>query len=146
MMSEFLMQSIVLTGDHFEIVLQATYQATSFQDYRLLELDVTPQDLDHLIVTLRVFRDAAERAELVRIVFDGVVGETDRYVPVENVLRDASQAAGVLQIDLSVFWASRWRPLIGLVASGLSHRELFLRTGYEWNEIDAAVANFEDLN
>jgi hypothetical protein len=142
MMGELSMQSIVLTGSQFEIVFQVTYQATNFQEYRLRELGVTPEDLDNLIAILRVFRDAAGRAERVRIVFDGMAGETDRYLPGQAASRDAGQPEDELQIDLPVFWASHWRPLIGLVASGHSHRELFLRTGYEWNEIDVAVANF----
>jgi hypothetical protein len=140
------MQPVVLTGNQVEVVFRVTYQATNFPAYRLLELGLVPENLDNLIATLGVFRDAAARAERVRILFDGLAGETDRYLPGETAPTDAGQPEDELHVDLSGFWASRWCPLIGLVLSGLGRRELFLRTGYEWNEIGAAVANFEDVN
>ncbi|MEV0006126.1 hypothetical protein AB0H28_28110 [Micromonospora sp. NPDC050980] len=137
------MRSIVLTDSQFEIAFQVTYQATNFDELRLRKLGITPDDLEWLIVALRSAHDEVDRAAKVRIEFQDPSPEGERDVASAATMPHESDPADVVRIGLPAVWASRWPLLTELVMSSLSHRELFLRTGYQWHEMESAVQRLE---
>lgn len=137
------MRSIAFTGSQFEIAFQVTYQAMNFDEFRLRELGVTVDDLEWLIVKLRSVRDEANRATQVRIVFHEPFVRPAPEIADKSIICHKRESEDGVQISLPVIWASRWPLLTGLVMSSLSRRELFLRTGYQWHEMESVVQRFE---
>lgn len=137
------MRSIVLTSNQFEIAFQVTYQATNFDEPRLRELGVMADDLERLIVALRSVRDEVDRTARVRIDFQDPSDGSEHDVASKSRARHGGEPEDEVRIDLPTVWASRWPLLTELVMSGLSRRELFLRTGYQWHEMEGAVQRLE---
>jgi hypothetical protein len=128
--------SIFLTCSDFEIIFQVTHQASNFSDSRLAEAGCTPVDLELLIVALGSMRKNAERSSGVYI------GFCDEVVP-NRAAGGASDAA--LRVCLPVRFRAQWRSAAKLVASAVSPVELYYRTGYQFDDILAALARLSEV-
>lgn len=140
------MRSIVLTGSQFEIAFQVTYQATNFDELRLRELGVAADDLERLIAALRSVRAKVDCAARVRIDFQEPIIGSDRDVAGKPMACHGGDPGGEVLITLPAAWAGRWLLLAELVTSGLGRREFFLRTGYEWHEMEGVVRRLERVD
>lgn len=131
-----------MSSRQFEVIFQITHQLPNFQESRLEALGCTQADLDSLLAALGPIRDQADSSSRVHI---------DLYDPSDLTgialadVRDdigGAGARGRLPLKLAV----RWNSLAELVISALSPRELFLRTGYDFDEIRDAIAKLAEID
>lgn len=130
---------ILLSPRQFEVIFQVTIQLRNYQVERLNREGMTPRMLEFLSDLVRSIRSIADQSSMVRI--QVVEGQTDG-LPVTPVLelgpgRSGAQLEAVGQLPESI--AEIWQSLLKFVISSLGDRELFLRTGYYSDEIDAAI-------
>ncbi|MEU8347317.1 hypothetical protein AB0C74_36935 [Spirillospora sp. NPDC048832] len=125
---------IVLSVDQFEIIFQVTNQLPNFQESRLLELGCTATDLRKLVGALREIDARMAGAERVCIGLRD--DEAELAVEVNDVGASGAEVVAALPLRIG----RRWYALAQLVISALGSRELFLRTGYGSDEVQAAVA------
>jgi hypothetical protein len=133
---------MVCLGSHdFEIIFQIIHQATNFSELRLAVVGCTSEELDLLIATLRPAREDAERLSEVCIEFYDEAGPAGAR-PGRGADTDYVSDSAV-RVRLPLRFVEQWGALAKLVVSSLRPRELFLRTGYEFDVIRAAVAHLQ---
>lgn len=137
-------RAIVLSVDQFEVIYQLAHQLLNFQESRLVEFECTNADLQKLIATLRQIDARTAEASRVRIIL-GDYG-TENPAEVRFSVSEVDDSGG----PRSVVWATlpshiggRLHALAQLVVSALGARELFLRTGYNPDEVKAAVRELD---
>jgi hypothetical protein len=131
-------RTVCLASRDFEIIFQVTHQAANFSESRLTALGCTSEDLDFMIAVLGPMSKGAERSSEVCVEF---YDEAAPDRPADTGSTKADDASdSIVRGRLPIRFASQWNSLVKLVVSSLSPRELFLRTGYEFDEIRAALA------
>jgi hypothetical protein len=134
------MTTIDLTPQHFEVAFQVSHQAANFPEPRLADLGVSLAELDGLLALLGSVRKQVSEAGGVRIRFsDGDALEAG--IGSETGVRSGAERP-VLVVFVPLGWESRWRRVMELAASGLSEREMFLRTGYKSEEVAETLDRF----
>jgi hypothetical protein len=133
-------QSILLSRQQFEVVFQVTHQILNFQESRLLGLGYTAHDLDLLIDSLGSINDRIEGCSRVRI--DIIPKESTASLPQSiDAMGDEAHGGSTMEVQgvLPLRIAVGWKSLTELVVSALGPRELFLRTGYNFDEVKEAI-------
>ena len=131
-------RTVCLASRDFEIIFQVTHQAPNFSESRLTALGCTSEDLDLLIAALGPMSKGAERSSEVCIEFYDEAAP-DRPAAARGMETD-DPSDSTVRGRLPIRFVAQWNSLTKLVVSSLSPRELFLRTGYEFDEIRAALA------
>jgi hypothetical protein len=132
-------RQIILGPEQFEVIFQVTHQLPNYQEERLISEGMSPHGLDLLVELLGFLRGPAESSSRVRI----WVAEVSDVDPLATIALEAGSeslegewvAVGRLPEAVAVVW----QPLLRFVVSSMGERELFLRTGYRADEIDAAI-------
>lgn len=138
-------REIVLSVDQFEVLFQVTHQLPNFQESRLSDLGCTATDLQQLTAMLRAVDTRVPDASRVRILLCGDEAESVAELAVpEGEADEGDISPREVRVTLPSRIAERWYELTRLVVMALGSRELFLRTGYEPEEVEAAasVLNF----
>ncbi|MFI0799776.1 hypothetical protein [Amycolatopsis lurida] len=137
-------QSCVLISENqFKVIRQLTYQLCEYEERLLASKIAAPGELSILVEFVDSFTNLAGQALRVRIVFGdayevgSVSGSTLR--PVLSDLPGSREAVG----ELSGHLISSWLRMMQYVVSLLEGRELFLRTGYDLDEVRGALEEFE---
>ncbi|MFB7778849.1 hypothetical protein [Streptomyces bauhiniae] len=135
---------IVLSVDQFEVIFQVTHQLPNFQESRLMELGCTAADLQTLVGALREID--ARMAGASRVCIWLRDDEAEFAVEVQISSGEVNYVGAPITEVLATLplrIGRRWYALAQLVVSALGSRELFLRTGYESDEVQAAVAGLD---
>jgi hypothetical protein len=126
---------LVLNRHELDVIFQVTYDLSNFGESRLVERGCSESDLNALLLVLRALRDRATEQSTILI-----------------KVRDErlSSVADGLEEEVISGWipkriAQRWSSLAEIVTSGHSGRELFLRTGYEIDDIRRSLARLAEL-
>lgn len=135
---------VVLSVDQFEVILQVTHQLPNFQESRLMEFGCTAADLQTLIGMLREIDARVAGASRVCI----WLRDNETEIPVgvgfsSGDANDADAPSSEVMATLPSRIGGHWFALTQLVVSALGPRELFLRTGYGTDEVEAAVARLD---
>ncbi|MFE0346841.1 hypothetical protein [Streptomyces griseoluteus] len=135
---------IVLSVDQFEVIFQVTHQLPNFQESRLLEVGCTAADLQTLIGVLREIDARVAGASRVCIWLRDDEAEITVEVHISSgEVNDVGDPSAEVMAALPLRIGRRWYALAQLVVSALGSRELFLRTGYGFDEVQAAVAGLD---
>ncbi|AVH58230.1 MULTISPECIES: hypothetical protein [Streptomyces] len=135
---------IVLSVDQFEVIFQVTYQLPNFQESRLMELGCTTADLQTLVGALREIDARVAGASRVCIWLRDDEAEFAVEVQISSgEVNDVGAPGAEVMATLPLRIGRRWYALAQLVVSALGSRELFLRTGYGSDEVQAAVAGLD---
>ncbi|MEV6088269.1 hypothetical protein [Streptomyces parvulus] len=135
---------IVLSVDQFEVIFQVTHQLPNFQESRLMELGCTAADLQTLVGALREIDARVAGASRVCIWLRDDEAEFAVEVQISSgEVNDVGVPSTEVLATLPLRIGRRWYALAQLVVSVLGSRELFLRTGYESDEVQAAVAGLD---
>ncbi|MER8047491.1 hypothetical protein [Streptomyces sp. NPDC094032] len=132
---------VVLSVDQFEVIFQVTHQLPNFQESRLMEIGCTVADLETLIGALREIDACVAGASRVCIWLRD--DEAEIAVEVQMFSGETGDVAAPsveVRATIPLRIARRWYALAQLVVSALGYRELFLRTGFDSGEVQAAVA------
>jgi hypothetical protein len=140
--AECSVEAINLTPREFEIIRQVTHQAPDCSESRLAALGCAPADLDFLIAALRSMSKGAEASSGVRIEFydEAVLQQPAAQCAATRDISDAT-VCGCLPIRFRAQWGS----VAKLVASAMSPVELYYRTGYQFDDILAALARLAEV-
>ncbi|MFD5098954.1 hypothetical protein [Streptomyces albidochromogenes] len=135
---------IVLSVDQFEVIFQVTHQLPNFQESRLMELGCTAADLQTLIGALREIDARVAGASRVCIWLRDDEAEITVEAQISSgEVNDVGAPSAEVVANLPLRIGRRWYALAQLVVSALGSRELFLRTGYGSDEVQAAVAGLD---
>ncbi|HEX6467773.1 MAG TPA: hypothetical protein VF069_01660 [Streptosporangiaceae bacterium] len=130
---------IILKPKQFEVIYQITHELSNCPDERLDQEGMSPEGVAVLIECIDSLRSLVERSSMVRIrVIDEPNVDFQEFSalnPVSEYSRNEWEAVGELPQDI----AAIWQQLLRFVVSWLGQRELFLRTGYSLNEVNAAI-------
>lgn len=122
-------EDILMEAEQFEAVFQITHQLAELPADRLAEYGCNQADLDLLISVVR----AVDRLE--------TDGSPVRFVVTPGETRSPVLVSGnEIHADLPRRLARCWQPLAQLAVTALGPREVFLRTGYQPDEMADAVA------
>jgi hypothetical protein len=132
---------IDLTPQQFEVAFQVSHQAANFQEPSLAELGVSLDELDELLGLLASARERLPGAHGVRIRF-GREAAGMKEGTVSAGAGDRSDTDDVTVVAVPPEWRHRWRRIMDLAASGLSSREMFLRTGFDSDEVFEMLQKF----
>jgi hypothetical protein len=130
-------RAIELTTKQFEVIFQVAHQLRNFPESRLASLGSTAVDLDYLIGLLGSINDHLEGHSRIRI--DVSVADSDASAAHLVERSGDGSPTGTLCGILPWGIAARLRPLTEMVVSSLGPRELFLRTGYTFDEVREAM-------
>jgi hypothetical protein len=134
-------REFVLTVDQFEVLFQVTHQLPNFQESCLSDLGFTAADLQQLTTMLRGVDVRVSEASRVRILLCGDEMESvAELVATKGEVDEGDISPREVRATLPSRIAERWYELTRLVATALGSRELFLRTGYEPEEVEAAAS------
>ncbi len=131
---------INLTAEQFKALFQVAHQLRNFPESRLVSLGVASVDLDNLIGLLGSLNDRLEGHSRVRIevsVADSAASPESPTHLVDGI--EENPPNGTLRGVLPWRIAARLQALIEMVVSSLGPREIFLRTGYTFEEIRKAT-------
>jgi hypothetical protein len=134
------MTTINLTRQEFEVAFQVSHQAANFQESRLSKLGVSLAELDALLSLLGSVRNRVAGAVDIQIRFRSD-GDADLGIDGHGT-GSAGSPEDVIVVSVPRSWETRWRSILELAQSGLSEREMFLRTGYGREEVEEAVRKF----
>jgi hypothetical protein len=131
---------IELTTQQFEAIFQIVHQLRNFPESRLVGLGITATDLDCLIGSFGWINDHLGGHSRVQIDVSSIDSDGSPAAPVHLIgqIRD-SQSIDALCGVLPQRIAARLRSVAEMVSSSLGPRELFLRTGYTFDEIREAA-------
>jgi hypothetical protein len=133
-------RQIILSREQFEAIYQVTIELRNYQEERLIREGMTAQKLDTLTDLVRSLREPAEQSSKVRIhVVESPIFDALATSGLEAELDESQtewEAVGQLPEAIAVTWQS----LLRFVVSSLGDREIFLRTGYDANEVSDAIS------
>jgi hypothetical protein len=132
-------RAINLTADQFEAFFQVVHQLRSLPQSRLVNLGIESADLDRLLGLIGSLNGSLEGYSRVRIevsVADSALHPESSTHLVERI--EGNPPSDTLRGELPWRIAARLQPLVEMVVSSLGPRELFLRTGYTFEEIREA--------
>lgn len=132
--------SVRLRPDQFEKIFQLTKEASNLSDARLAEVGWTSAQVDDLMTVALAVTDRLADASGVWIKtldreHDNGVHPADLTSGIDKTEGVSGEICAVVERSLM----EGWRVLTNLLISIYSQRELFLRTGYSSEEIQAAV-------
>lgn len=125
---------VYFTGLEFEIIFQVMKEAPNFSEDRLQAAGCSDADLRLMMSLLRPIDRRPVRARDVCFEF------SDGDLP--NSLEDLSSEH--VRCRLPRRFAQWWRPVAELITLASSPRELFLRTGYQFEQIRSMVARLPE--
>lgn len=139
-------RSTTLSVEQLKIVSSIVREIFQFQESRLLELGVSEADLELLDTQLRKIEALCEgKAADGDVRFTEVERSTDSS-KLTAASTEASEVQGptpIITVEVSSDIVTWWRPSSEFVLQALSPRELFLRTGYTYDELRDAVKALE---
>lgn len=132
-------RQIILSRQQFEVIYQVTIELDNYQEERLAKEGLTPWMLESLTDLVRYLRGPAEQSSKVRIrVVESPVVDALPFVGLQAGLGESeNQWEAVGQLDATI--AAAWQSLLRFVVSSLGDREIFLRSGYRADEVNAAI-------
>ncbi|MER5224780.1 hypothetical protein [Streptomyces flaveus] len=107
-----------------------------FSDEKLLELGCTATDASSLINSMRKLKSGTNQAAAVRFTADPDLSSSG--TPIMGKI----DSSGIVDVILPERTHTLWEKLFKHALSAMSPRELFLRTGYEYEDLERAVAAF----
>jgi len=133
---------ILLSKKQFEAIRQVTYQLREYEENLLADRTASPGVVATLIEFVNSLKSLAEQAARVRIIADDSCGtnfiSTSALRAGLSDLPGEWEAVGKLPGYLTDNWLSMMRDAVSL----LGGRELFLRTGYDLDEVRDALVEF----
>ncbi|GHE74023.1 hypothetical protein GCM10018785_47710 [Streptomyces longispororuber] len=133
------MTSTSLDRDSLKALFQAAHQVLELPEGQLPEGTWTPEDRSLMISTMRRLRKRIDHATAVKFTVD------QKLEPLEVSEIAQSDSTNEVEVSISPRSATAWTQLLNLPVSRMSPRELHLRTGYEMEELRAAIHKFSRL-
>ena len=121
-------EAVCFTAHEFDVMFQVMKEATNFDAARLGAVGCDEADMRAMLDLLRLV-DRSSNCEA-DVCFDFVAEDPPEF------LEDGPP----IQLCLPHRFASWWAPLAELILSASSERELYLRTGFQFDELHAVVA------
>ncbi|MFH8992700.1 hypothetical protein [Streptomyces sp. NPDC017940] len=130
------MSSTSLNSAAFKALFQAAHQTFELPDTHLPALGCTSQDVSRLIETLSAARPLLSQSSTVNFTVD------DKLVGTDAAVVATSESGNDVSIRLSNHAGTVWLNLLQHLLSTMSPREIFLRTGYQQEEVREAIDQF----
>ncbi|CDR09983.1 hypothetical protein [Streptomyces iranensis] len=130
------MRRAQITFDEFKIIFQVTKEIPNLPE--TAELPQDPDLRDELLRCIRMARQIARAARPNPILIDVIENESPAMPRLEEASSGAD-GASVVKLEMPRELIGIWRPLAEKVLAQMDGRELFLRTGYEVNEMREAI-------
>ncbi|WP_405912050.1 hypothetical protein OG760_07635 [Streptomyces sp. NBC_00963] len=130
---------IELSANQFMVLFQVAVQLREIQEWRLADLGFSVVDRDRLLRVARAINGQLQGVSHVRI---GIIDDAQLLSEPMPMRVDGSQVGPAVEVQafLPLSIARKWPAAAGLVISALGPRELFLRTGYSFDEVQEAMA------
>jgi hypothetical protein len=128
--------SMLFSRVEFEILFQVTKEVSNLEHTHLARAGVTSTEASELLALLQSIMDRIGRAVRVRIDLSGSKSR-------ENVGNSSNGADDTVEHEvrgeIPYILAQHWHPLMEEVVLASSQREIYLRTGYNLDEIGSAA-------
>jgi hypothetical protein len=128
---------IELTAKQLETIFQVVHQLRNLPESRLVSAGSTAEDLEYLIAVITSMIDGLEGHATVRlgVSSDNLAELSTPHAPLVEEIEGASILSGILPWRVAL----QLRPLVEMAVSSLGPRELFLRTGFTFDEVREAM-------
>lgn len=136
-------RTLRLTASQFEMIFQVTKELRSLPRAELERIGWEDPDIDHMLSILRAFRGRVEGVSFVRIQLSEAP-ENEDYPSLSRIISAGCGQASVKDISavLPHRLGREWRHIVESIVSNLGARELFLRTGYDVDEVFEVTRRF----